>query len=423
MKPESSLLSRFAASTAALAIVVAGLALLFSVVINSKLVHDAMEGTVRGYSLSLTKEILAKQDPDFWRQIASTHQVAIFVDLPENRVAYGPSGEATTQWAIFESFHGLMLVEVPVDNGGRVVFSWNLNHFSRLHWPLIAGHIALLFPVIGATYWFQRSQLRPLQSLRSGVDSVAAGDFETRVPVVRRDEIGRVAGAFNQMTRQVEKMIADRERLLADVSHELRSPLARVKVALELLPEGEKQRLIQADVREMESLISVLLEREQLRAKTDNLAVAPVDLVSLVRKVTERFEGRAPGVQFLPPVAALTACVDADLVRLLVLNLIENAVKFSLADSRPVEVELLEAGNGVRLLICDDGPGIAAADVEEVFKPFVKLNPARGHQVGYGLGLNLCWRIVEAHGGTIRMRPNGERGNCVVVELPHRVPK
>jgi len=247
---------------------------------------------------------------------------------------------------------------------------------------------------------------------------VAAGDFETRVPVVRRDEIGRVAGAFNQMTRQVEKMIADRERLLADVSHELRSPLARVKVALELLPEGEKQQLIQADVREMESLISVLLEREQLRAKTDNLAAVPVDLVSLVRKVTERFEGRPPGVQFLPPVAALRACVDADLVRLLVLNLIENAVKFSLADSRPVEVELLEVGNIVRLLIRDDGPGIAAANVEEIFKPFVKLDPARGHQAGYGLGLNLCWRIVEAHDGSIRMRSNGERGNCAVVELP-----
>ncbi|MEM7352285.1 MAG: HAMP domain-containing sensor histidine kinase [Acidobacteriota bacterium] len=418
MKIGTSLLSRFAASTAALAIVVAGLAGLFSVVINGKLVRGAMEGTVRGYSESLTQHILASPDPDFLQRVARHHQVALLVELPGVEHAFDPDGETTTPQAVLESVHGFVQVVVPAEGEGRIVYSWNLRHFARLHWPLIIGHIALLFPVIGATYWFQSSQLRPLKGLRAGVESVAEGDLETRVPVVRPDEIGQVAGAFNQMTRQVKQMIADRERLLADVSHELRSPLARIKVALELLPPGAKQETIRDDVREMETLISVLLEREQLRARTDPLQTEPVDLAPLLQRVVETFGDRELGVSFVTKNEVPPAEVDADRIRLLAQNLIDNAIKFSLADSQPVRVVLESTAKSIRLTVIDDGPGIPRDERERIFKPFVKLNPARGHRTGYGLGLNLCWRIVQAHGGSIRMASAGERGNRAIVTLP-----
>ena len=418
MKIRTSLLSRFAASTAALAIVVASLAGLFSVVINGKLVRGAMEGTVRGYSESLTKHILATPKPDLWQRIARNHQVALLVEIPESTRAFGPTGDPTTPQAVLESVRGTVQVVVPTEGGGRVVYSWNLRHFARLHWPLIIGHIALLFPVIGATFWFQRSQLSPLKGLRAGVESVAEGDFTTRVPVVRPDEIGQVAGAFNQMTRQVEQMIADRERLLADVSHELRSPLARMKVALELLPEGARRQTIRNDLREMETLISILLERQQLRARTDHPASEAVDLVPVMRQVVDAFEGRAPGVGLTSSEEVSIVEADADLVRLLAQNLIENAIKFSLPGSQPVEIGLEGTDRSIRLTVSDDGPGIPQGEADKIFKPFVKLNPARGHRAGYGLGLDLCWRIVHAHGGSIRMEAAGQRGNRAVVTLP-----
>ncbi len=437
----SSLLSRFTASTAALALVVAGLAALFTVLINSKLVNEAMERTVRGYSTSLARQILASDDPEFWRSIAVDHQVALWVQTAEQERAFNAYGEPTTEDAIRGRIHGYVQVDVPASSfqetleastdGGsaeeNVVFSWNLRHFARLHDPLVYGHLLLLIPVIGATYMFQRSLLRPLQGLREGVESVATGNFGVQVPVVRMDEIGQVATAFNQMTGQVEQMVADRERLLADVSHELRSPLARIKVALELLPPGDprddKRETIQNDVREMESLISMLLEREWLRARADRLVTERVDLVAVVRRVVDTFAEADPGVTFSSAEEPLIVPADAELVRLLVQNLVDNAIKFSLADSRPVDVELETTGDTVRLLVSDDGPGIATEDREEIFKPFVKLDPARGHRSGYGLGLNLCWRIVEAHGGSIEMMPKGSleqptRGNLAIVELP-----
>ena len=112
-------------------------------------------------------------------------------------------------------------------------------------WTLIGG---LLF-LLGVVYVVQLSQLRPLRWLKEGVDKVSEGDLSTRVPVVRMDEIGQVGVAFNRMTEHVEQMLDDHDRLLADVSHELRSPLARIKVALEMLPEGKKREQIAKDIR------------------------------------------------------------------------------------------------------------------------------------------------------------------------------
>ncbi len=124
--------------------------------------------------------------------------------------------------------------------------------------------------------------------------------------------------------------------------------------------------------------------------------------------------GKRPAAEGEP----LLAEVDADLVRLLVQNLVDNAVKFSPPDRRGVEVRLRPAEDGIELLVSDDGPGIADKDAERIFEPFVKLDPARGHRRGHGLGLNLCRRIVDAHRGSIRMLPNRGRGTCARVVLP-----
>lgn len=234
--------------------------------------------------------------------------------------------------------------------------------------------------------------------------------------MVRQDEIGRVAQAFNQMTRRIEEMISDRERLLADVSHELRSPMARIKVALELLPEGAKRDGIARDVREMEALTAVLLERERMRTRSGPLDV--VDLAAVARQVIEGFEGRPPGVELADPTTSTEFRADAAAMGVLIQNLVDNAVKFSLPDSEPVEVSLRSSSDGIELVVSDDGRGIPETETERVFKPFVKLDPARGHRTGYGLGLNLCRRIVEAHGGTIEIGTAGDRGTRVLVRLP-----
>jgi signal transduction histidine kinase len=223
------------------------------------------------------------------------------------------------------------------------------------------------------------------------------------------------------MTRRVGAMLDDRERLLADVSHELRSPLTRMKVALELVPEGSKREAMLRDVREMEALIATLLEREALRSRTGRPDAQEVELDTVVAEVAAAYAGRAPGVVFRPngPVALRA---DAALLALLVRNLVDNAIKFSRADSAPALVRLAAEDDTVVLRVIDDGIGIPPGDARHLFEPFAKLDRSRGHHAGYGLGLDLCRRVVEQHGGTISLVPLQPRGTEALVRLPRHPP-
>jgi len=215
-------------------------------------------------------------------------------------------------------------------------------------------------------------------------------------------------------------MLDDHDRLMADVSHELRSPLARMKVALEMMPEGEKRDAIDKDVREMESLTSVLLERERIKNRAAHPGNDIFDLVALTRDIVQSYQDSTPGVVLADSTAPLEIRADEALVRVLIHNLLDNAVKFSLDDSSPVEVGLERIEKWVRITVDDDGRGIPEDKTEQVLEPFVKLDPARGHHSGYGLGLNLCQRIVQAHGGSIRLQSRQKRGTSALVKLPLR---
>ncbi len=129
------------------------------------------------------------------------------------------------------------------------------------------------------------------------------------------------------------------------------------------------------------------------------------------------FNNTPPGVQLNVPPQSLDINGDEALIKILIQNLVDNAIKFSLTDSKPVEVSLLETDDGVQVIVDDDGQGIPADQAEKIFEPFVKLNPARGHRTGYGLGLNLCQRIVQAQGGSIEIQQREPRGTRVLLNL------
>jgi len=214
-------------------------------------------------------------------------------------------------------------------------------------------------------------------------------------------------------------MIDDHDRLLADVSHELRSPLARIKVALEMLPEGTKREQIARDIREMEGLTSALLERERIKGRAARPHRDKVDLVATTKAVISGFKDRAPGIELVANPESLVVTGDEALLKVLMQNVFDNALKFSLEDSGRAEVRLLQDEAGVSIIVDDDGKGVPADMSERVLEPFVKLDPSRGHRRGYGLGLNLCQRIVQAHAGDIRIEPREPRGTHVVITLPN----
>ncbi len=417
----SSLIMRFATATGLLAVVVVLLAVLFFHAMSGDIFQVAFQSPLEEWSATVAGHI--GSDVSKAQAVAKIHKVGIIISSPDGHYAFGPDGEPADPEALLNDTARFRKIEVHIQHGTQVqplTYSFMLDkeQLDEQHSPLLFGLIFLLLITIGLAYAIQLHLLRPLKWLHSGVDAVSGGDFSSKVPVVRNDEIGRVARAFNQMTGRVQQMMDDRERLLADVSHELRSPLARIKVALELLPEGDKRDAIGQDIREMETLTTVLLEREQIRNQASHASIEMLNLVTIAGEVIDGFSDAPPGVELNVPPQSMRVNGDAALIKILLQNLVDNAVKFSLADSKPVAVSLLQNSDEVQILVEDDGPGIAADQVEKILQPFVKLNPARGHRTGYGLGLNLCQRIVQAQAGSIEIHPREPRGTGVLVRLP-----
>ena len=416
----SSLLMRFATSTALLAVAVVLIAVIFFHAIRGDIFEAAFQSPLKEWSATVAGHI--GSDPIRAQGVARTHKVGIIISNADGRFAFGPDGEPADADKLLEDTSRFRRIDVHIQHGaqtGQLRYSFMLDkeQFDDDRNPLLIGLVALLLITMGLAYAIQLHLLRPLKWLRSGVEAVSEGEFSTRVPVVRNDEIGKVARSFNQMTDRVRQMMDDRERLLADVSHELRSPLARIKVAVELLPKGDKRDSIAQDIREMESLTTALLEREQIRTRSGQASSERVNLVTIAAEVIDGFNNTPPGVQLNVPPQSLNINGDEALIKILIHNLVDNAIKFSLADSRPVEVSLLETQDKVQIIVDDDGQGIPAELAEKIFEPFVKLNPARGHRAGYGLGLNLCQRIVQAQGGSIEIQQREPRGTRVLLNL------
>jgi signal transduction histidine kinase len=188
-----------------------------------------------------------------------------------------------------------------------------------------------------------------------------------------------------------------------------------MKVALALCADDEPARRLNANINEMERLVSELLELERLR-QGRALQVERHDLMEIVRDAATTFADMAPGVLVENATQKVLLPLDADKIRSVLGNLLENARKFALPDSAPARVTVTESEESVEVRVIDDGPGIPHQDLANLFEPFYRVDRSRSKRTGgYGLGLSLCKRIMEAHGGSIEVTNNPKRGATFVM--------
>src|SRR5216683_1079292 len=309
-------------------------------------------------------------------------------------------------------------------NGGTYLFAWNLIQPMRaVHIRLLVLLLFLMLAVLLSAHAVLKLLLRPVRWLGEGVERLGSGQLDVVLPIRTRDEFGALTDAFNRMVRRVREMIQARDQLLLDVSHELRSPLTRMKVALELLPDSESKEELACDVGEMEMMVAELLELERLR---DGRGLNPSfqDLAPILREMPVRFNKKRPGVRFIAPSEKIQVNIDTDKVRTVLRNLLENAFKYSLSDSRPVEISCAQNEDSVIVRLSDDGPGIPTENSASLFEPFFRVDRSRSKKTGgYGLGLSICKRIMEAHGGDIIFQINPVRGASFVLTFPRSASK
>lgn len=288
-----------------------------------------------------------------------------------------------------------------------------------LAWTL--GLVALAVAL--GTYPIVRRLTRRLENLQKGVEQWGTGNLSARVTEQGSDEVAYLAQRFNHAAEQVEQLVTSHKSLLANASHELRSPLARIRMGLELMgdaPSPAMKAEISRNVGELDQLIDEILLASRLDAKEADLGtVELVDLTGLASEECARVNaqlnlGAAPH--------SITAPGVAKLLRRMLRNLLENARRYGTSD---IEVQLAhthhDEASWVRLCVCDRGPGVPLELRERIFEPFYRLPGASEREGAVGLGLSLVRSIVQRHGGQVHCEDRDGGGAQFVVMLPDRV--
>ncbi len=293
-------------------------------------------------------------------------------------------------------------------------------HFSFRGLP---RHLLWTLLVMCAGFLLLHHLFRPMRMLMKGVKELSEGNLDFQFKARgRHGEIQYLAEYFNHMARRVKEMVQSKEQLLLDVSHELRSPLTRMKVALEMAPKGRHRDSMLQDVAEMETMVTEILETERLKNGNGKLALGPVDLVSMVRETLAKNKNRKPGVKLLGKTKKLMIQADEARIKTVLGNVVENALKYSSSQKKPVEISLENQEDGPTVLIRDFGQGIPPEDQEKVFEPFYRVDKSRTKDTGgYGLGLSLCRVIMRAHGGEILLESKPGHGTGVILKFPGEI--
>ena len=292
-----------------------------------------------------------------------------------------------------------------VDNGFR-------RGSERRHWVLFL----LLGSILLFLYFVIRRMFRPIEAMSRQVKKIGEGDLEQRIETGGKGELELLAAGINDMSEQIKAMLEGKSALLLAISHELRSPITRMRVNLELIEAGEVQQKLIDDLREMETLIASILESEKLNSRHAPLALERCDMSSLVGEVIKDHPCQGRIRSRMTPVEAM---VDPMRIKLLIKNLVDNACQHAGEDEGNIDINLSHEPGVLRLEVQDQGAGMDPGDIPRLTEAFYRPDSSRQRNTGgYGLGLYLCKLIADAHAGQIAIESEPKKGTRVIVILP-----
>lgn len=291
--------------------------------------------------------------------------------------------------------------------------------------------VAVALGLTALISWLVASSMtRPIRDLRRHIEHVRGGDLARHIPAAtlnRGDEIGDLGRSFASMTAHVRQLIGARERLLRDVSHELRSPLARIRMALALArqPGADVDAQIvrlETEVQRMDDLIAQILALSRLAEDSDSFSRGDFDLAELVDRIATdaEFEARSTGrsVQWAAPQDPVLVAGNEHWLGAAIENVVRNAVRYGPA-GQPVEIELTTSDSRARLRVRDHGSGVGEAELARIFEPFYRTASARERESGgEGLGLAIAERVLRLHEGSALARNAPGGGFIVELTLP-----
>jgi two-component system sensor histidine kinase CpxA len=320
---------------------------------------------------------------------------------------------------------GRFILTSPPDNGGSRLLIVVRPPFGPGIFLLY--YLWILLVIVGLGYALAVHLARPLRGLRRAVERFGQGELSTRIGSTRRDEIGELSRAFDVMADRIKTLLSAERRLLQDVSHELRSPLARLKFAVELARTSEDRGAamdrIKRDVDRLSTLVDELLQLTRAEGDPSARALEEVLLGSLLQALVEdcTLEANAKGCRLV--LRAEGPCAvqgERELLRRAIENVLRNALRYA-PERTTIEIDLQLCDGNAIIAVRDYGVGVPEQDLESIFEPFYRVEDDRSRTSGgVGLGLGIARRAVALHGGSIVAR-NVHPGLRVTIELPHAV--
>lgn len=292
-------------------------------------------------------------------------------------------------------------------------------------WQNIAVYGWIVAVIVLLCYALTWTLARPIRALRETVVRFGAGSLETRINSRRRDEIGDLERAFDQMAGRIQTLLEAERRLLQDISHELRSPLARLKFALELARSSADPKTalprVQKEVERLSVLVNELLQVTRAEGDPESRNVAHIDLREFLSAMVDdcRIEAEARGCTIDLAVRDQVSWQgDPELLHRAVENVLRNAIHHAPSGTE-IEVDLQATADSVIIRIRDHGPGVPSEQLTEIFRPFYRVEEdrSRNNGGGVGLGLSIAERAVRVHHGEIRAE-NASPGLAVELKLP-----
>ena len=307
-----------------------------------------------------------------------------------------------------------------------------ISHFVGIPWAGLAIRLILATFISGLIcYLLSRYLTLPLRSLGMAAKSIAKGQLNTRVGQLKghhKDEIAQLSDEFDRMAEQLEALVNSKERLLQDISHELRSPLARLQIAIELgrnktnqLAETEFNRM-ELECSRLNALITEVLDFARLDKSTTELHLSLVDMPALLKSVVQDANYECNHETNRVIAESLEPCqlfVDQRLIHRAIENIVRNALHYT-PDTEQIRVSLYHDENKewVYIDISDKGPGVPEEQLEKIFNPFYRVDTAREKKTGgYGLGLAIAFRAIQLHQGNISAENNPDGGLLVRIKL------
>ena len=280
--------------------------------------------------------------------------------------------------------------------------------------PLIISLTLIGLVVALIAFPMARRITRRLEGLKQAVEELGAGNFTTRVPVAGCDEVTSLAVSFNLAAERIDSLLQAHKKLLANASHELRSPLTRIRLALELQTEHPTPELaveMRRNISELDQLIEEILLASRLDSMQEPVLPEAFNLSSLVAEECKHAEVQC---DLMPQ----TLHGDARLMRRLLRNLLENARRHG---GEVIRVNMSKTRTEIVIQVCDNGNGIPEHERELIFEPFYRPAGSREKEGSYGLGLSLVRQIAGHHNGNVRCFPNPQGGTCFEVRLPESI--